>query len=141
MDVSGCLTFTFVRRKGRVLYGRCHERYHIVIFFVFLRNRRWLWEEEEVCEGNSERQNLYDRGGEESTKTNRIALTDDKPTPSLTPRFRSSHQRNAPTSPAAPVPDAKYLYSSTAVRYNTLGVLKQRIPNTAPRCSRRVGGG
>ncbi len=36
-------------------------------------------------------------------------MTDDRPTPTRTPKPRISHQRNAPTSPAAPVPEAKYL--------------------------------
>jgi len=35
--------------------------------------------------------------------------TEDMPTPMRTPRERTSHQRKAPTRPAAPVPDAKYL--------------------------------
>ena len=33
--------------------------------------------------------------------------TEDKQTPVRPPRLRISHQRNAPTSPAAPVPEAK----------------------------------
>jgi hypothetical protein len=36
--------------------------------------------------------------------------TEDIPTPMRTPRERTSHQRKAPTRPAAPVPDAKYLW-------------------------------
>lgn len=35
--------------------------------------------------------------------------TEHNPTPVRTPKFRTIHQRKAPTSPAAPVPEAKYL--------------------------------
>ena len=39
--------------------------------------------------------------------TGEVGRTEDRPTPMRTPSPRSSHQRNAPTRPAAPVPDAK----------------------------------
>lgn len=38
---------------------------------------------------------------------NRQLLTAEIPTPILTPKLRTSHQMKAPTSPAAPVPEAK----------------------------------
>lgn len=37
-------------------------------------------------------------------------LTEDMPTPIRTPRERTIHQNPAPTRPAAPVPEAKYLH-------------------------------
>lgn len=45
--------------------------------------------------------------------------TDDIPTPVRTPRFLTSHHKNAPTSPAAPVPDAKYLVDRRQINFKT----------------------
>ena len=68
-------------------------------------------------------------------------LTDDNPRASRTPRFRSSHQRRAPTSPAAPVPDAKYLNQSKAFRSSIALVLpEEHVPDVASRDVRRIGG-
>ena len=47
-----------------------------------------------------------------NTKGGGNGHTDDIPTPVRTPRPRTSHQSKAPTNPAAPVPEAKYLVSS-----------------------------
>lgn len=46
----------------------------------------------------------------------RMRRTAEIPTPILTPRPRTSHQRKAPTSPAAPVPEAKYLQVTESVK-------------------------
>jgi hypothetical protein len=56
--------------------------------------------------------------GEESERR-----TEDMPTPMRTPRERTSHHRKAPTRPAAPVPDAKYLskYTIDQCTKNVLG--------------------
>lgn len=49
---------------------------------------------------------LLEETWRKETVTNR---TDERPTPTRTPNDRTSHHKNAPTRPAAPVPDAKYL--------------------------------
>jgi hypothetical protein len=41
-----------------------------------------------------------------------VYLTALIPTPVRTPKLRTSHQRKAPTRPAAPVPEEKYLFQS-----------------------------
>ena len=73
---------------------------------------------------------------------NQDGLTDENPTPTRTPKLRSSHQSNAPTSPAAPVPDAKYLDSSGMFRQRiAMVLLEERLPDAASRKGRNVGGG
>lgn len=68
-------------------------------------------------------------------------LTDDNPRAIRTPRFRSSHQRSAPTSPAAPVPDAKYLNQPKAFRPSIVLVLREEhVPDVASPNYRRIGG-
>ena len=42
--------------------------------------------------------------------------TEERPTPTRTPNPLTSHHRNAPTRPAAPVPEAKYLNRNRVVR-------------------------
>jgi hypothetical protein len=44
---------------------------------------------------------------DEESHTDEIGRTEERPTPMRTPNPRISHQSNAPTMPAAPVPDAK----------------------------------
>lgn len=75
-------------------------------------------------------------------KTKCSALTDDSNRATFTPRFRSSHQKNAPTSPAAPVPDAKYLVWSKSFRQNVrLAHLEEHMPDVVSCNDRGIGAG
>jgi len=81
--------------------------------------------------------NLRDDAGQESITTDCRVLTNDKLRGNRIPRFRSSHQRSVPTSPAAPVPDAKYLDQSKAFRPSiALVLLEEHVPDFASRNDR-----
>lgn len=86
-------------------------------------------EEEKVGERDYGRHDLADIS-ESAVLLERIekVRTDDRPTPVRTPRPRISHHKKAPTRPAPPVPEAKYLEMTQKIQQSVTDVWRSLEP-------------